>query len=189
MSEPRKSRQQDEDAQLEPAGGKTGSSEGEQLEALIAELSRQAELEAVPAHMMEVFSDDQWPQLLFQLQPTVSVLRSDTDLVRRYREHTEAGLGDADRTDPYHWLIRVQGGETLIRDLTPLEFELVSAAMNGASFDQLSLIGWPATEEADRHHAMTEVLLGWLGEGLIVDAGVPLPEGAEFEDDGLPAPE
>ena len=151
------------------------------LKAALEESLRSPQEESVPVEMMQVFSDDQWPELLVECQPSLNVFSANHDVVTLHRE----GRGARDRpaTSPrLHWLLFTRGDEQLVRPLDPTEYQAMEMARTGSSFSDMASALWPERETEQRHAAMTEILLGWVQEGLVIDVGVPIPEGAETLD-------
>ena len=148
------------------------------------EHSRTAPLEeAVPAEMMQVFSDDQWPELLFEFQPSLQIFTARRDVVGWYRTRDrDAQSAPPERGKERAWLVFRQVDEQLIRPLEELERSALTLAQSGVNFAGLALQLWPRLDTAAAHHNMTELLLRWLDEGLVIDAGVPVPEDAEYAD-------
>lgn len=122
-------------------------------------------MEAVPPHMMELFTDQQWPDLVFQLQPSLRLV-------------TVPGGGQQDDAG---WVVFRRADESLARPADSPEFQGLLLIASGASFDRVASALWPDSPVEARYERLTAHLLSWLEEGLIVDAGVPLPPDAEFE--------
>lgn len=153
----------------------------QQLEKLLKESMAAPLEEAVPANMMEVFSDEQWPQLLFEFQPSLRILAAHWDVVS-YRQEIEAGRVPVALPPGQlrHWLIFRNDMEQLVRPLDALEHRALTCAIAGSNFAALADLMWPGLEVQQRQHRMTSLLLNWISEGLIIDAGVPLPDDAEY---------
>ncbi len=139
--------------------------------------------EAVPADMMQVFSDEQWPELLFEFQPSLQLFTARRDIVRWSRrkdqgEKTPLPESGAESA----WVIFLRGDEQLVRPLGESEHEALKLARSGMNFAGMAAALWPDDETEAAHHRMTELLLRWLDEGLVIDAGVPLPADAEYAD-------
>ena len=144
--------------------------------------SRESALEeAVPPEMMQVFSDEQWPALLFEFQPSLRIFSACRDVVSLHRsggaKKTTAKAGPV-----RHWLIFRRVDEQLVRPMDDTEYRAIALARSRCCFSVIADSIWPELEVEVRHAKMTEVLLRWLAEGLVIDAGVPLPEGAEILD-------
>jgi len=136
------------------------------VRAAVADIATVPVEEAVPAHMMELFSDQQWPLLIFQLQPSLRLITTGAD---------DSG-GPTRR-----WVIFGRDGEQLVRPAEEEDYRGLEQLGAGVSFDRVSRALWPDCAGMARHERLTALLLGWLEEGLIIDAGVPLPDDAEFE--------
>jgi len=138
--------------------------------------------EAVPAEMMQVFTDEQWTALLFELQPGTTLFSSDYDIAGLHQNWIETGaLVLPEQGDEYQWLLFQDPEGMVVRLLSPEEYRALEMAVDGRSFSEMAAALWPALENQEAHHKMTEMILVWLEDGLIIDAGVPLPEDAEFE--------
>lgn len=138
--------------------------------------------EPVPAEMMEMFTDEQWPALLFELQPGARLIASQFDVAATHRhwlEHGELGIGE--QQEMLHWIVYSDDEGQLIRQLDDREFTGLRMALEGKSFETMACGLWPELASPGAHHKMTEMVIGWLNDQLIIDAGVPLPEDAEFE--------
>ena len=138
--------------------------------------------EAVPAEMMQMFSDQQWPELIFEFQPSLRILSSTVDLVQ-FRRQVEAGnqpeLPHAGQIN--HWMVvRDQQGQ-LVKPLPEQQVMAIARLQERHNFDEVAALLWPQLDVESRHSNMTNMLLSWLQDGLIIDAGVPLPADAEFE--------
>ncbi len=70
----------------------------------------------------------------------------------------------------------------MVRPMDKVERDALNRAVSGENFADMAAALWPAMETEAAHHRMTELLLRWLEEGLVIDAGVPIPEGAEIGD-------
>ncbi len=134
--------------------------------------------EPVPAEMMEVFSDEQWPDLLFEFQPSLQIFSACRDIVAVYRGAVMDG--DLPPGPPRHWLVFTRDDEQLLRPVGEREYRAFTMAKSRHDFATMAAALWPERDTEGQHSAMTEMLLGWLGEGLVIDAGVPLPADAEF---------
>lgn len=153
------------------------------FEACLAESLAAPVEEAVPAEMMQVFSDEQWPALRFEFQPSLRVFSARRDVVGWSREAHGSGPGRVPEAgDERRWLIFRRDAEQLVRPLAPAEREALGLALSGMDFATIAASLWPDGETGTNHHRLTEILLGWLAEGLVIDAGVPLPEDAELID-------
>ena len=151
------------------------------LKAALEESLRSPQEESVPVEMMQVFSDDQWPELLVEFQPSLKVFSANHDVVTLHREGR--GARDMPATSPrLHWLLFTRGDEQLVRPLDPTEYQAMEMARTGSSFSDMASALWPERETEQRHAAMTEILLGWVQEGLVIDVGVPIPDNAEILD-------
>jgi len=138
--------------------------------------------EAVPAEMMQLFSDAQWNQLLFEFQPSMQIFSSEYD-IPQLRQRIERGEMPAIPAagELAHWLVFRDDKGELVRPLSPREYRCLTEACNGREFASIAAMVWPALDTESAHRKLTEILLGWLNEGLVTDAGVPLPADAEFE--------
>jgi hypothetical protein len=135
--------------------------------------------EAVPAEMMQVFSDDQWPLLLFEFQPSMRIFSAHRDIVAVHRGD-DVMEGDPPAGALRHWLIFATDKEQLVRPLDAEEHRAITMARSRKDFATMAAALWPQRDEEGQLSAMTELLLRWLAEGLVIDAGVPLPEDAEI---------
>ena len=138
--------------------------------------------EAVPAEMMEVFSDAQWPELLFEFQPSLRLFDCEYDLID-FRGRL--GRGESPRIPEkqgIHNILVYRDQEGLaMRTVMEPEISALRMAMQGIQFSKIADSIWPRLEAELRCHKMTELVIIWLNSGLIIDAGVPIPEGAKYE--------
>jgi hypothetical protein len=153
-----------------------------QFEKLLANCTGAHLEEAVPAEMMQMFTDAQWSMLLFEFQPSLQLFSSDYD-IPRLRQQIDNNLQTVvpEAGAVSHWLLFSDSDGILIRPASPLEHSALSLLKERRQFAQVAESLWPETGSEESHQKLTELLLGWLDEGLIIDAGVPIPEGARFE--------
>ena len=138
--------------------------------------------EAVPAEMMQMFTDEQWAQLLFEFQPGATLFASDYDVASLHQSWMETKtLVLPEASDQSYWLIFADQEGMIVRMLIPQEYQGLEMAANGLSFSEIASELWSDLGVEKAHHEMTEMLLGWIEDGIIIDAGVPLPDDAEFE--------
>ncbi|MBX2869816.1 MAG: hypothetical protein KTR18_14145 [Acidiferrobacterales bacterium] len=139
--------------------------------------------EAVPAEMMQVFTDDQWLDLLFEFQPGATIFSSGYDIATLHQGWMESGelLARQPVGDQYNWVIFSDTEGLVVKMLISEEFKALSLATNGKTFSEIAMFVWPELSEEASHEEMTRLVLAWLSDGLIIDAGVPLPEDARFE--------
>lgn len=156
--------------------------EAEKFEALLQDSARMPQLEAVPPDMMELFTDQQWPQLVFQFQPSLRLFEASNDVVRlRHQADSLARLDLTAQGEQYHWLVFCRQQEQLIRPVQPREYLGLQRVRAGQNFDAIATALWPEEKQGEGYRRMTDMLLDWLTESLIIDAGVPLPADARFE--------
>ena len=62
-----------------------------------------------------------------------------------------------------------------------VEYQALSRAQNKEPFNQIAKSLWPNVPPSKSQEMLTEIILQWLGQKLIIDAGVPIPQDAEFE--------
>ena len=140
--------------------------------------------EAVPAEMMQVFSDEQWPELLFEFQPSMYLQSANWNLVDFHAQvlagHAPA-LCDFKQGQTYFWLIYRDNEGQLVRTMQQLEYDAMVLMQSGNSFASVAELLWPYENREQQHQRLTEILLVWLEQELVIDAGVPLPADAEFE--------
>jgi hypothetical protein len=153
-----------------------------QFEQLLANCTAARLEEAVPAEMMQMFTDAQWSMLLFEFQPSMQLFSSAYDIpqlgrqIENNRQPAVPGAGKGCR-----WIIFADSDGVLIRSASILEYAALGLCMERRQFAEVAETLWPEIEPEASHQKLTEVLLGWLDEGLVIDAGVPIPEGARFE--------
>ncbi len=154
----------------------------EKLEMILQQSADAVWEEAVPAEMMQMFSDEQWPNLLFQFQPSMWVFEIDFALIE-FRQAVEKGIRPdlPQRQESRHWLVFCDQDGQLLRAMDQLEYQAISLANRGMEFAAIARELWPDIAAEQQQSQLTEILLVWLGEGLVIDAGVALPEDAEFE--------
>lgn len=156
--------------------------EAEKFEALLQNSARMPQLEAVPPDMMELFTDQQWPQLVFQFQPSLRLFEGVNDVVSlRQQAESSIRLDLTAQGEQYHWLVFCRQQEQLIRSARPREYQGLQRARAGENFGAVATALWPEEKQGEGYRRMTDMLLEWLTEGLIIDAGVPLPADARFE--------
>ncbi len=152
----------------------------------VESVSQAAMEEAVPAEMMQVFTDEQWSALLFEMQPGTTLFSSEYDIAGLHQNWIETGdLVLPHKSDQYHWLLFQDREGLIVRMLNLDEYRAIEMAIGGRSFSEIAAALWPELEAENAHHKMTEMLLVWLQDGLVIDAGVPLPADAEFEQEPI----
>jgi len=140
--------------------------------------------ESVPAEMMQVFTDEQWMELIFEFQAGATLFSANYDVALLHQNWMEtAELVAPESEGPFYWLIFKDQEGLIVKMLVPQEFQALDMAANGQSFSKMASSLWPDLVMEDAQHEMTEMLMVWLEDGLIIDAGVPLPEDAEYEQD------
>ena len=138
--------------------------------------------EAVPAEMMAVFSDEQWPELLFAFQPSLRLLSSEYDLIgfrQQLLKGEKPGVPQKQRRQDI-LIYRDDEGLVMRAALAP-ENVALRLAVERNSFSVVAGRVWPELQDEEQQHKMTEQVIAWLHGGLIIDVGVPIPEDAEFE--------
>ena len=145
----------------------------ESVQYAVAGASTQPVLEGVPSHMMELFTDAQWPELVFQLQPSLRLVETEN-----------GSISDKSSSDqPVSWVVFKTSAEVLVRPAIGRDIEGLSLIMAGKNFDQVAAALWPNQLRSRQRSGLTDLLFRWLEEGLITDAGVPIPKDARFEPD------
>ena len=161
-------------------------SDAQRFLSIIETISRTGLEESVPAEMMQMFTDEQWTELLFEMQSGTTLFRSDYDIAGLHQSWIETGtLVLPEQKGQYQWLLFQDHEGLIIRSLNLEEYRALEIAMSGGSFSEMVTVLWPDLETEKAHHNMTEMILIWLQDGLVIDAGVPLPEDAEFEQEPM----
>ena len=138
--------------------------------------------EAVPEEMMSVFSDEQWPQLLFELQPGSTVFQSEYNIVAFHQNWMKSGeLNLPKFGSPLYWLVSIDNEGVFIRKLNIAEYQALEMVINGSDFSSIGSALWPELAAEKQQQKMKEMLKVWLDEGLVIDVGVPIPLDAKFE--------
>ena len=140
--------------------------------------------EAVPAEMMQMFTDEQWQDLLFEFQPGATLFSSCYDVATLHQGWMESGEVSAQQPaeEQHNWVIFSDKEGLLVKMLNPDEFEGLCLAADGKTFSEIAAAIWPELQTEESHKKLTEMVLAWLDDELVIDAGVPLPDDAEFED-------
>jgi hypothetical protein len=116
---------------------------------------------------------DQWPQLRFELHPSLQRLHLRTNAAALFKDSADEPLAIEPLLldEPQRWMIWRQGLKTSYRSLDAREAAAQDAVAAGASFADLCelLCAWNALEDVPLRAA--SLLKGWLSEGLIVKAG------------------
>ena len=144
--------------------------------------------EAVPAEMMAMFSDEQWPELQFELQPSIGLYETCYDLIQLRCWFRSKGPLQPDsnlmQTVELHTIcVFHQEDEIVMHNLSEEErvgLQLISKRKN---FGSAAKHIWPHLDQTWQLENMTNQVMTWLQLGLIIDAGVPIPEDAEYEQD------
>ena len=158
------------------------------FEELISDSAKEREEESVPAEMMEMFSDEQWPALLFELQPSFRLFETHYDVIklrnnlkRQSKDSIEKGLLiNSESENKKNIGIFRQQNEIVIWEINILEQKALKLLMARKPFNEVAEKLWSNDTVEISHQNLTTLLLSWLQLGLIIDVGVPIPDDAEF---------
>ena len=141
--------------------------------------------ESVPAEMLEFFSDEQWPELLVLFQPSVRRLDSSYDLPQMIAQvcnddfdiaNVEAG------TRKNQILVFKKDREVVSRYMPDDEAAVFDGLLKGENVESVSSSNEMTKAANDPIGVMVNFLIKWCQEGLVIDVGVPVPEGVEYVD-------
>ena len=155
------------------------------FEILSVEASHAVDEESVPAEMLEFFSDEQWPELLVLFQPSVRRLKSRYELPAIM---TEVCLEEfkieniKPQSSPNQVLIFKTGNEVVSRYMSLEEASAFDDLLRGKNIETVSQSNEAAKASKDPLGVIVNFLIKWCQEGLVIDVGVPIPEGAEYAD-------
>ena len=132
------------------------------------------EEEGVPAEMLGLFEEQQWPQLIVEFQPCMRIIEFKFNTMKQHKNLAETGLGVAVEEAPGHWLLYNKDANLMIRRLNPMDNQIISELKGAADMSHV------VQETGIAHDTLKTKLVEWMNEGLIIDIGVPIPEGAEY---------
>ena len=145
------------------------------LEALVAEVvSIQAE-EAVPKEMLDLFADEQWPELMIEFQPSLELVTFELNTVEQH-QHRYLGKDRLPVEASGSTWVMVNGEtELTFRKTGELEQAMMMLFRRGSDIDEVG------TQLDLAESFLKQVIENWCDEGLVIDIGVPIPEDASYE--------
>ena len=153
-----------------------------EFESLLRSAQQDLFLEAVPEPMLELFDECQWPQLMLEFQPSLRLYSSQYDVVFLHQALSRGLEPDLPISgDKMHWIIFQVSDETRIRTASVEEMRAIELAKAAANLERLAASLAPVGTGSRVNESMNSLLRGWMHEELIIDIGVPVPEGAEYE--------
>ena len=130
--------------------------------------------EGVPAEMLGLFEEKQWPALIVEFQPSMRIVELKFNTMEQHKNLAETGRGVMVEASPGHWLLYNKEGSLMIRQLRALDSQIITTLKGSADMSKV------ATEAAIHHDILKTKVIEWMNEALIIDIGVPIPENAEF---------
>lgn len=113
---------------------------------------------------------DDWPGLVFSLQPSVQLLALNWAIEPAWSA-LRAGDGGHDAEEPaaldHHLLVWRANFETRWRSLEPLEAALLRALADGQDFETICQLAAQTVGEPTAAAAVVQALQGWLAQGLL----------------------
>ncbi len=153
----------------------------QELEKLLSGVKQGGYEEAVPEHMLQLFDEEQWPDLILEFQPSLATFSANCDVVSIHRANAHGVKPDTRLTlQTLHWVIFKDGDSVVIRKAEEIEMKAISLARTKMCLSRIASVLWPGCELIAQKNSLNEMLQCWMREELIIDIGVPLPEDAEF---------
>lgn len=154
----------------------------EDLKDLLSGVKKEASQEAVPIQMLELFEEDQWPELMIEFQPTLATFSAEFDVVSAHQAAADvSGLDTTASDQTLHWIIFKLDETIYIRKSDDMEAAAVAAAGAKLCLSKIASRLWPEDDLELQRARLHEMLLNWMKEELVIDIGVPLPEDAEYD--------
>ncbi|NKB76629.1 MAG: hypothetical protein GKR96_06160 [Gammaproteobacteria bacterium] len=148
-----------------------------EYEKLLEAVSKIPVEDAVAVEMLQLFSDEQWPELLFEFQGSFRKTSMEFDTVRLHEKKDKRAFYVPSVPSPADWIVFNQTDCVMVRKITAEESLVIDAIQEGKNIGHISKL---MVLEVD-DQKLTKLIAGWLDEGLIIDVGVPMPDDSTYD--------
>ncbi|NKB64440.1 MAG: hypothetical protein GKR95_20755 [Gammaproteobacteria bacterium] len=145
-----------------------------EYEELLDQIVKTPKEEAVPAEMLGLFSEEQWPQLLIEFQPSFHHVQMSFNTVEQYNKISSGEPGNEPTKQMSQWIIHNDGNSTIVRKITSQQSAIIDGLLAQKNLEQVG-------EQMGEGITLETLIIDWLNQGLIIDIGVPVPDDATYE--------